>query len=134
MKRIISLTVAVFALAVAACGTDGHADFTRDFNAAQKPLQQLLTDVGTQANDPSRLGKLADGLDDTAAQLKAIEAPADIKPQFDAYVTAVAGSAQVVRGLSDAKPQELAEALTGLQQQMADVAKAEQALKTAVEG
>jgi hypothetical protein len=132
MKRIISLAAATLMIAVAACGTDGHAEFTKDFNEAQKPLQQLLTDVGA-ANDPGEIAKLADGLDKTAITLKAIEAPADIRPQFDAYVNAVAASGDVVRELTGTKPEKLAEALTGLQQQMADVAKAEQALKTAVE-
>ena len=132
MNRI-SITIAAVAVALvaAACGTD--ATFTKDFNEAQQPLQQLLAETGASASDPAKLGKLADGLEATATRMGELEPPKDAKAQFDAFVKEVDASADTVRALQDAKPAELADALTGLQQQMTRIVGAEQALKTAVE-
>ncbi len=134
MKRITILAAAI-ALVVAGCGTDANETFKRDFNQAQLPLQQLLTDVaGT--SDATKLTKLATGLEDTSAKLKALEAPADAQDEFAAFVKQVDASADAVRDVEQAggKPEQLAGALTGLQQQMSEIVTAEQALKTAVDG
>jgi hypothetical protein len=125
------IMAAAVALLVAACGAQDT--FTQDFNAAQQPLQQLLSETGG-TSDPAKLGRLADGLDQTAIRMSALDAPDDAEPQFATFVKEVQASADTVRALQDAEPKQLADALTGLQRQMTRILSAEQALKTAVEG
>ncbi|MBE2316737.1 hypothetical protein DVA67_012190 [Solirubrobacter sp. CPCC 204708] len=133
MKRIMISAAAAIALLVAGCGTNDT--FVRDFNEAQQPLQQLLAD-SAGASDAAKLGQLATGLEDTATRLNQLEAPADAQAEFAAFVKQVDASAQAVRGVQDAqrKPDQLADALSTLQQQMSRIVSAEQALKTAVDG
>lgn len=135
MKRI-TITLAAVALVVAGCGTSANETFKRDYNQAQQPLQQLLADVSTSTSDAKKLDQLATGLEDTSAKMKALDAPEDAKDEFAAFLKEVDASATAVRDLQGAgdKPEQLAQALTGLQQQMSRVVTAEEALKTAVDG
>ena len=138
MKRIsVSLTVAALALGAAACGTEGQ-EFTEDFNAAQKPLEGLLADVSSTsgAPDAAKMDKLADGLDDTAAKMGALDAPDDAKDELDAFVKEVNASAdsmrEVGKAVSGGKPAEMTAALGELQTRMSAVGTAQQALQAAV--
>ena len=86
MKRILIIAAAAAALIAAGCGESQQ--FTEDFNEAQKPLEQLLADVQGSAGTPdkSKMDKLAQGLDDTADKIAALDAPDDAKDELDTFV------------------------------------------------
>jgi len=137
MKRI-TITVAAIALAVAGCGANAEEEsFKRDFNAAQAPLEKLLTD-SAGASDPAQMGKIADGLDDTAAKMRALTPPDDAKDELDTFVKEVDGSADVMRDAQKAMKakdlDKMTTVLTDLQERMTRVGTAQQALATAVNG
>jgi uncharacterized protein Yka (UPF0111/DUF47 family) len=135
MKRISIISAMAIALVVAACGSDGQR-FTRDFNDAQKPLEQLLADVGSSGTDSAKMEQLADGLDDTAAAMRKLEPPSDAKDELDAFVKEVEAGADsmrdVAKAVSGGKPDAMTSALGELQQHMTAVSSAQQALQTAV--
>ncbi len=131
----ISITLAAGALAVAGCGTATDQSFTRDFNAAQEPLERLLADAGG-TQDTEKMGRLADGLKNTANRMRELDPPADAKDELAAFVEEVDASADVMRDVQMAvrggKPERMSEALTDLQARMGRVATAQQALASAV--
>ena len=138
MKRIITTTVAAIALAVAGCGANAEEEsFKRDFNAAQAPLEKLMTD-SAGASDPAQMGKIADGLDDTAAKMAKLDAPDHAKDELDTFVKEVNASADVMRdaqkAMKDKDPDKMTTVLTDLQERMTAVGTAQQALATAVNG
>jgi uncharacterized protein YoxC len=137
MKRI-TITVAALALAVAGCGANAEEEsFKRDFNAAQQPLERLLTDV-SGASTPDQMGKIADGLDETATKMRALDPPADAKDELDTFVKEVDASADVMRDAEKAMEgkdiDKMTAALKDLQERMTAVGAAQQALATAVNG
>jgi hypothetical protein len=138
MKRIILTTVAVFALAVAGCGADAEQeDFKRDFNAAQAPLDKLLTD-SAGASDPASMGKIADGLEGTATKMAALKPPEEAQDELDTFVKEVNASADTMReaqkAMQDQDLQKMTTILTELQKHMTAVGEAQQKLATVVNG
>jgi hypothetical protein len=111
--------------------------FKRDFNAAQAPLERLLTD-GAGASDPAQMGKIADGLDETAVAMRELEPPADAKNELDTFVKEVNASADAMRDAEKAMKRKdldrMTEVLKELQDRMTAVGTAQQALATAVNG
>jgi cell fate (sporulation/competence/biofilm development) regulator YlbF (YheA/YmcA/DUF963 family) len=136
MKRILIVFAAAAALIGAGCGESQQ--FTEDFNEAQKPLEQLLADVSSSAGSPdsAKMDKLADGLDDTADKIAALDAPDDAKDELDSFVKEVKASADSMRDVGKAveggKPQEMTAALGDLQQNMTKFSSAQTALQTAI--
>ena len=47
MKKPLMIAMAAFALAAAGCASSEDESFKQDFNAAQAPLEKLITDTGT---------------------------------------------------------------------------------------
>jgi cell fate (sporulation/competence/biofilm development) regulator YlbF (YheA/YmcA/DUF963 family) len=135
MKRIL-LPVLALALAFAACGES--AKFTDDFNEAQKPLEALMADMGSAAGSPdsAQMNKIADGLDDTVARMRDLEAPDDAKDEFDTFLKEVSASADTMRDVGkavDAKDVEkMTDAVSKLQEHMTKVGSAQAALQTAI--
>ena len=135
--KMILISAAAVALLAAGCGTEGQ-EFTEDFNAAQRPLQRLLADVSASAGAPdsSKMNRLADGLDDTAARIAALDAPDDAKDEVDAFVKEVNASADSMRDVGKAveggKPEKMTAALGELQQHMTKVGTAQTALQAAI--
>jgi hypothetical protein len=137
MKRI-TITVAAIALAVAGCGANAEEEsFKRDFNAAQQPLERLLVD-GAGASDPAQMGKIADGLDETAAKISKLTPPEHAQDELDTWVQEVDGAADTMRdaqkALKSKDLEKMTTVLTDLQERMTAVGSAQQALATAVNG
>ena len=59
MKKPLMIAMAALALAVAGCASSEDESFKQDFNAAQAPLEKLITD-SSGASDPASMGKIAD--------------------------------------------------------------------------
>lgn len=135
MNRIsIIAAAAAAALTLAACGSDS-ADFAREFNAAQQPLEQLLTEA-SGSSDASQFTKLADGLDDTAAKLRALDPPDDARDELDAFVAEVTSSADAMRdagkAVEEKQPDAMLAALGDLQERMTAIGSAQQKLQAAI--
>ena len=136
MKRILIIAAAAAALIAAGCGESQQ--FTEEFNEAQEPLQQLMTDVqsSTGAPDGAKMDKLAQGLDDTADKIGALDAPDDAKAELDAFVKEVHTSADNMRDVAKAveagKPEEMTTAVGKLTESMGKVGTAQTALQTAI--
>ncbi len=137
MKKRIMFTVVAFALAVAGCAGSEDESFKQDFNAAQAPLEKLLTDT-SGASDPAQMGKIADGLEDTAKKMAALEAPDDAKDELDAFVKEVNASAASMReaqkAMEDQDLEKMTSILTELQQHMTKVGEAQAKLAAVVNG
>ncbi len=137
MKKPIIITVAALALAFAGCASSEDESFKQDFNAAQEPLNKLLTD-SAGASDPASMGKIADGLDDTAKKMAALDAPDDAKDELDTFVKEVNASADTMRdaqkAMEDQDLQKMTTILTELQKHMTAVGEAQQKLATVVNG
>ena len=137
MKPIM-IIAATIALAVAGCGADAEQeDFKKEFNAAQQPLEKLLTD-SAGASDPASMGKIADGLEDTAGKMAALEPPEEAQDELDNFVKEVNASADTMReaqkAMEDQDLQKMTGILTELQQHMTAVGEAQQKLATVVNG
>jgi methyl-accepting chemotaxis protein len=136
MKRILILAAAAVALIAAGCGESQQ--FTEDFNEAQKPLESLLSDVQSSAGTPdaAKMDKLAQGLDDTADKIGALDAPDDAKDELDTFVKEVHASADSMREVGKAveggKPEEMTTALGKLSETMGKVSSAQTALQNAI--
>ena len=137
MKKRIMFTVAALALAVAGCAGSEDESFKQDFNAAQAPLEKLLTD-SAGASDPASMGKIADGLEDAAKKMAALDPPEDAQAELDTFVKEVNASAATMREAQQAMEDQDLEKMTGiltkLQESMTAVGKAQQALATEVNG
>jgi uncharacterized protein Yka (UPF0111/DUF47 family) len=140
MKRIV-ITAAAIALAAAGCGASADNDFKRDFNAAQQPLEKLLADfdavpTGDANAYSAQMGKLADGLDDTAAALRKLDAPSDAEDEFAAFLKEIDAGADSVRDVQKAvdsgKPARMTKALGEFQTHMTAVDTSQLALEKAV--
>ncbi|HEX6023753.1 MAG TPA: hypothetical protein VFZ00_17305 [Solirubrobacter sp.] len=136
-KRIIA-TVAALGLAIAGCGSSEDESFKRDFNAAQAPLEKLLSESGSAASDPAQMGKIADGLSDTAKKMEALDAPDDAQDELDAFVKEVNASADTMReaqkAMEDKDLEKMTSILTDLQERMTAVGNAQQKLAEVVNG
>jgi methyl-accepting chemotaxis protein len=136
MKRILIIAAAAAALIAAGCGESQQ--FTEDFNEAQKPLETLLSDVQSSsgAPDAAKMDKLAQGLDDTADKIGALDAPDDAKDELDTFVKEVHASADnmrdVAKSVEGGKPEEMTAALGKLSESMSKVGSAQTALQTAI--
>ena len=138
MKLIPIVVAAALALTLAACGANAEEEsFKRDFNAAQEPLSKLLAD-GAGASDPDRMAKIADGLDEAATKMKALDAPDHAKDELATFVKEVEASADAMREAEKAmKAKDLGKMssiLTELQERMSAVGAAQTALAGAVNG
>jgi flagellar hook-basal body complex protein FliE len=137
MKKPIVIMVAALALALAGCASSEDESFKQDFNAAQEPLNKLLTD-SAGASDPASMGKIADGLDDTAKKMAALDAPDDAKDELDTFVKEVNASADTMReaqkAMEDQDLEKMTTILTELQKHMTAVGEAQQKLATVVNG
>ena len=137
MKKPIMIAVAAFALAVAGCAGSEDESFKEDFNAAQAPLEKLLVD-GAGASDPAQMGKIADGLEDTATKMATLDAPEDAQAELDTFVKEVKTSAGLMREAQAAMEskdlKKMTSILTDLQEAMTNVGKAQQALANEVNG
>ena len=82
------------------------------------------------------MDKLAQGLDDTADKIGALDAPDDAKDELDTFVKEVHASADSMREVGKAveggKPEEMTAALGDLQQNMTKVSSAQTALQNAI--
>ena len=136
MKRILIIAAAAAALIAAGCGESQQ--FTEDFNEAQEPLQQLMTDVqsSTGAPDGAKMEKLAQGLDDTADKIGSLDAPDDAKDELDTFVKEVHTSADnmrdVAKSVEGGKPEEMTAAVSKLSESMTKVQSAQTALQSAI--
>ena len=137
MNRIV-IIAATLARAAAGCGADAEQeDFKKEFNAAQQPLEKLLTD-SAGASDPASMGKIADGLENTATKMAALEPPEEAQDELDNFVKEVNASADTMReaqkAMEDQDLQKMTGILTELQQHMTAVGEAQQKLATVVNG
>jgi len=137
MNRIV-IIAATLALAAAGCGADAEQeDFKKEFNAAQQPLEKLLTD-SAGASDPASMGKIADGLENTATKMAALEPPEEAQDELDAFVKEVNASADSMReaqkAMEDQDLEKMTSILTELQKHMTAVGEAQQKLATVVNG
>ena len=137
MKKPLMITVAALALAVAGCASSEDESFKQDFNAAQAPLESSSTD-SAGASDPASMGKIADGLDDTAKKMAALDAPDDAQDELDTFVKEVNASADSMRdaqkAMEDQDLEKMTTILTELQKHMTAVGEAQQKLATVVNG
>ena len=136
--KLITITVATLALAVAGCGADAEQEsFKQDFNEAQAPLEKLLTD-SAGASDPASMGKIADGLDEAATKMAALEPPEEAQDELDTFVKEVNASADTMReaqkAMEDKDLEKMTSILTDLQARMTAVGEAQQKLATVVNG
>ncbi len=137
MKKLITIAVAALALAGAGCAGSEDESFKQDFNEAQAPLEKLLTD-SAGASDPASMGKIADGLQDTAKKMEALDAPDDAQDELDTFVKEVNASADTLReaqkAMEDQDLEKMTSILTDLQKQMTAVGNAQQKLAEVVNG
>jgi hypothetical protein len=137
MKKLIMITAAAFALTVAGCAGSEDESFKQDFNEAQAPLEKLLTD-SAGASDPAQMGKIADGLEDTAKKMAALDPPEDAQAELDTFVKEVNASASLMRdaqkAMEDRDPEKMTGILTKLQEAMTKVGNAQAALAKEVNG
>jgi hypothetical protein len=133
----ITIAVAALALAGAGCASSEDESFKQDFNEAQAPLEKLLAD-SAGASDPASMGKIADGLEDTAAKMKALDAPDDAQDELDTFVKEVNASADTMReaqkAMEDKDLEKMTSILTDLQERMTAVGNAQQKLAEVVNG
>jgi hypothetical protein len=133
----ITIAAASLALAGAGCASSEDESFKQDFNEAQAPLEKLLTD-SAGASDPASMGKIADGLEDTAAKMEALDAPDDAQDELDAFVKEVNASADTMReaqkAMEDKDLEKMSSILTDLQERMTAVGNAQQKLAEVVNG
>jgi hypothetical protein len=137
MKKVITIAVAALALAGAGCASSEDESFKQDFNEAQAPLEKLLTD-SAGASDPASMGKIADGLEDTATKMAALDAPEDAQDELDTFVKEVNASADTMReaqkAMEDKDLEKMTSILTDLQERMTAVGTAQQKLAEVVNG
>jgi hypothetical protein len=137
MTKLITIVVAALALAAAGCASSEDESFKQDFNAAQAPLEKLLTD-SAGASDPASMGKIADGLEDTATKMAALDAPEDAQDELDTFVKEVNASADTMReaqkAMEDQDLEKMTSILTDLQERMTAVGNAQQKLAEVVNG
>jgi hypothetical protein len=137
MKKLMTIAVAAFALAAAGCASSEDESFKQDFNEAQAPLEKLLTD-SAGASDPASMGKIADGLEDTASKMAALDAPEDAQDELDTFVKEVNASADTMReaqkAMEDQDLEKMTSILTDLQERMTAVGNAQQKLAAVVNG
>ena len=137
MKKVITIAVAALALAGAGCASSEDESFKQDFNEAQAPLEKLLTD-SAGASDPASMGKIADGLEDTATKIAALDAPEDAQDELDTFVKEVNASADTMReaqkAMEDKDLEKMTSILTDLQERMTAVGTAQQKLAEVVNG
>ena len=137
MKKPLMIAMAALALAAAGCASSEDESFKQDFNAAQAPLEKLITD-SAGASDPASMGKIADGLEDTAKKMAALDAPDDAQDELDAFVKEVNASAASMRdaqkAMEDQDLEKMTSILTELQQHMTKVGEAQAKLAAVVNG
>ena len=137
MNKLIMIAAAAFALGLAGCAGSEDESFKQDFNAAQAPLEKLMTD-GAGASDPASMGKIADGLEDTAKKMQALDAPEDAQAELDTFVKEVNSSASLMRDAQKAMEEKdlekMTTILTDLQAAMTKVGNAQTALANEVNG
>ena len=82
------------------------------------------------------MDKLAQGLDDTADKIGALDAPDDAKDELDTFVKEVHASAdnmrEVAKSVEGGKPEEMTAALGKLSESMSKVGTAQTALQNAI--
>jgi uncharacterized protein Yka (UPF0111/DUF47 family) len=84
------------------------------------------------------MGKIADGLEDTASKMKALDAPDDAQDELDTFVKEVNASADTMReaqkAMEDKDLEKMTSILTDLQERMTAVGNAQQKLAEVVNG
>ena len=108
MRRLISLLVAVaVSIGVAGCGDDGakqrnaYADAVNraqsDFAQSFKSLSRRITSTTTARQGRRTLQGFEDAVDDVVADLRAIDAPADVQPLHSRLITEVSDYGREIR-------------------------------------
>jgi uncharacterized protein Yka (UPF0111/DUF47 family) len=84
------------------------------------------------------MSQIADGLEDTAKKMEALEPPEDAKDELDTFVKEVNASADTMRdaqkAMEDQDLQKMTTILTELQKHMTAVGEAQQKLAAVVNG
>ena len=111
MKKPIMITVAAFALAVAGCGADAEEEsFKQDFNAAQAPLEKLLTDSAGASDPGLRWARSPTASRTPPTKMATLDAPEDAQDELDTFVKEVNASADIMReaqkAMEDQGPRE----------------------------
>ncbi len=142
---LAAMTLAI-ALPVAACGGDDSDEFREDYNAAVEDLSKVNDDIGQAAgaagDSNKQIAKKFDEIADTAEQtrtdLAALEPPEDAKEEFDELLAALKKGVADLRAVADAAisndPAAATQAVADLSKSGAEITKAENALKDAVDG
>jgi len=130
----------VIAGALAAAGCGESQTFVRDYNEATKPLLKL-TAVAAGADSSASVRQfdgMADQLDAVDTRLRGLEPPADARDELTRLRKAIAASARRVRRMASAvrerDQRRLAREAQRWAREGAELVRAEQALKAAVQG
>jgi hypothetical protein len=143
----LATLLAVFSLALAACGESDNEAFKEDYNAAVKPLSELNADIGNsiggaagKSNDDiaDEFDQLAQKAQETRANLADLEPPEDAKNAFDDLVAALQQGTDDLRAVAEAAkegdPTAAGKASQDLVESGQEIQKAETALQEAVDG
>jgi hypothetical protein len=140
VRTLLVPALAAAALVGAGCGSDD--DFVEDYNNATAPLARLAsagaTGTGQDGAPNQNLARMADGLEQVEERLRALDAPADARKEYDRLIAAVdAGGAQVRRMAEAVEAGDMdrfADEARTFSARGAELVQAEQTLRAAVEG